>query len=168
MKLEIGSGRNPRPGYVHCDIRPDLPCLEYCCAADNLTVESGSMEEVLAINVLEHIEWTNIKHTLSEWVRVLKVGGRVLIHVPDISYIPKILGTEEWRVNVGVQPFNAGTDRWEYLNHYVMSTNCPYNMHRSVFDYPTLTNILGELGMGGFNRLPTDPRWLYLMGMKER
>jgi len=88
--------------------------------------------------------------------------------VPDISYIPKILGTEEWKENVGVQPFNAGTDRWEYLNHYVMSTNCPYNMHRSVFDYPTLTDILGELGMGGFNRLPTDPRWLYLMGMKER
>jgi hypothetical protein len=50
----------------------------------------------------------------------------------------------------------------------VMSTNCPFNMHRSVFDYPTLTDILGELGMGGFNRLPTDPRWLYLMGMKER
>lgn len=168
MRLEIGSGKNPHPGYQHLDINPEASCVEYVADATNIHfLPDGAVSDLLAINVLEHFEWIDIKNILQEWGRVVRPGGIITIHVPDISYITKILTTDEWKVNVGKQPFNAAEDRWEYLNHYVMSTNAPFNLHRAVFDQNTLEDLLTGAGFGNFYRLPTDPRWLYLRGVKK-
>ncbi len=40
MKLEIGCGKKPRPGYRTCDVRA-LPNVDYVCTADNLPFENN-------------------------------------------------------------------------------------------------------------------------------
>lgn len=125
---------------------------------------------MLCINILEHIEWTEAKRTLREWARVISVGGIIKIHVPDIEWLSTLIEDNKgrWKKNVGIQPLNAAEDKWEYINHYVMSTNIPYNMHRSVYTEELLQSLLADIGFGSFVRIPTDPRWLYLQATKER
>jgi predicted SAM-dependent methyltransferase len=169
MKLEIGSGFYPHEGYQHLDINPDLPCVEYVASMFSIPLPDSSVEEILCINSLEHLEWTDIKRALQEWARVVMPGGKVVIHVPDISFLPVILDYEsnEWQKDIGEQPFNAKTDRWEYLNHYVMGTCAPFNQHRTVFTQPMLEALLINVGFGNFERIATDRRWLYLSGVKQ-
>jgi hypothetical protein len=169
FKLEVGSGVCPNPGYIHLDINKDCPHLEICASADNIPIDSGIVTNLLCINTLEHIEWPSVKGVLSEWARVIAKGGTLAIHVPDMMWLVKFLQSKDdfWKKDVGAQPFNAANDKWEYMNHYIMSTNAPYNMHRSVYTQKFLENILSELGFGNFVRLHTDPRWLYLQATKE-
>ncbi len=62
MKLELGSGNHPTPGYVHLDINPDAKDVDV--VADFRTampLEDNSCEEVLAVNTLEHIWWYELR-----------------------------------------------------------------------------------------------------------
>ncbi len=169
IRLEIGSGHYPHEGYQHLDINPEHPCVEYIVSMLAIPLPYESVSEILCINSLEHLEWTDIKTALKEWSRIMAPGGFVTIHVPDISFISVILDMDsnEWQKDVGNQPCNAATDRWEYLNHYVAGTNAPFNQHRSMFTQPMLEKLLSDVGFHKFERLPTDRRWLYLRGFKK-
>ena len=168
MKLEIGSGGNPTPGYTHLDANPEAKDVDIVAQADAIPLEDESVEELLAVNILEHVEWYKVKDTLKEWARVVKNGGKIVIHVPDMMWLVKFLSDDnfDWQSYAGQQPFNAGTDKWEYFNHYVMSTDAPYNLHRSVYTYGFLTKLLEKFGFGNFQRRHAEARWLYIEGTK--
>jgi SAM-dependent methyltransferase len=46
---------------------------DYCCSADNIPLESNSIDTVLLCEVLEHVE--NPDKVISEIARILKPGG---------------------------------------------------------------------------------------------
>lgn len=85
MKLNLGCGRDKRPGYVNVDhhavFEPDV-------IADLEQVpwpfESGSVDEVVLHHVLEHLGQATecFLGIVKELYRVLKVGGTVEIAVP--------------------------------------------------------------------------------------
>lgn len=168
IRLEIGSGGNPHDGYVHLDVDKKAKDLELRATSRNIPIQDGMVSDLLCINTLEHIEWTRVKSVIKEWGRVVGVGGTIKIHVPDLEWLITFFKDNKgnWKKNVGHQPANAAEDKWEYLNHYVMSTDAAFNMHRSVFTESMLCNMLTEVGFGNFRRLPTDPRWLYIQGVK--
>jgi len=83
-RLNLGSGWDKRPGYLNVDLhgfhRPDLvgdvrslPMLP-----------SGRYEEIVAQDVLEHLERDEVPPTLREWRRLLAVGGQLWLRVPDL------------------------------------------------------------------------------------
>jgi predicted SAM-dependent methyltransferase len=75
-RLNIGGGPEPIPGYLtHDAIFGDEALL--------LPYADESMEEVYACHVFEHLDWKSYPLALTEWVRVLKPGGRLRISVPD-------------------------------------------------------------------------------------
>ena len=84
MKLNLGSGDRPLPGFVSvdfvlpCDLRVDL----------NLNAPwpwaTSSIEEIVANDILEHLE--DRVHTMNEAHRVLRPGGRILVKVPSASH----------------------------------------------------------------------------------
>jgi len=168
FKIEIGSGVNPTPGYTHLDIDDKHPHLELCAPGNAIPVDNGVVTELLSVNTLEHIEWSRVRDLLREWGRVIAKGGKIKIHVPDMTWLLTFLCDTNgaWKKDAGTQPFNAAEDKWEYMNHYIMSTDVPYNLHRSVYTQESLERLLMEIGFGQFTRLHTDPRWLYLEGIK--
>jgi hypothetical protein len=83
MRLNLGSGWDNREGYVNVDFaphhKPDI-------VADvlKLPVADGSVEEILAQDILEHLPRTSTTEALSEWRRVTKTDGVVRVRVPSL------------------------------------------------------------------------------------
>lgn len=85
MKLEIGSGKKPRKGYLTCDIR-DLPNVDYVCSADELPFENNKIDEIYSRHVVEHFAFKEFLKVLKEWNRVLKIGGDIYIICPNLLW----------------------------------------------------------------------------------
>ena len=82
-KLNLGSGTDIRPGYVNLDIAP-LPGVDvvHDLAELPLPFETGSFDEVLCKDVLEHLDYAPV---LRELHRVLRRGGRLVVEAPHFT-----------------------------------------------------------------------------------
>jgi SAM-dependent methyltransferase len=81
IKLNLGCGRKYLDGYVNCDVVSSVRCDR--CFDLNVTpypFEANSVDEILADNVLEHLE--DVVRTMEEIHRILKPGGRATILLP--------------------------------------------------------------------------------------
>lgn len=82
MKLDYGSGAQPKQGYLSSDF----------CGAPNydffiqdyqvLDVQDESFEEVHCRNVIHHIPKEDLPKLTAEFKRLLKNGGRLVISEP--------------------------------------------------------------------------------------
>jgi predicted SAM-dependent methyltransferase len=90
MRLHIG-GQVTKPGWKILNINPG-PGVDYVGDCVDLgRFASGSVEEIYASHVLEHLSYVNdLPRALVEWHRVLKEGGRVMISVPDFEVICRL------------------------------------------------------------------------------
>lgn len=82
LRLHLGCGTRRLSGYINVDAREDV---EPDIVSDVLKldwVESGTVDEVYACHVLEHIP--NPKVALQEWHRVLMYHGVLRLSVPDM------------------------------------------------------------------------------------
>lgn len=93
MKLNLGCGRDIKPGYLNVDfIRTDssmLPDIGFLlCDLSTLPWpwEDGSAEEILMLDFLEHFPYRATERILQEVWRVLLPGGTVDIQVPDFQH----------------------------------------------------------------------------------
>ena len=87
LRVEIGSGPFPTPGYVHVDADRWARHVEHRAGASSLPFADGTVEELLAIHILEHVHASTLMPTLREWRRVLRPGGFAQIHVPDAATV---------------------------------------------------------------------------------
>ncbi len=84
IKLDIGSGPNPLPGFTGIDIA-SLPGIVTAPMWD-LPYADGQVDEIFSSHALEHVEKRKIVPTLTEWRRVLRPGGRLALEVPDLVW----------------------------------------------------------------------------------
>lgn len=84
MKLNIGCGKKYKPGYINIDLYEDL-IADRLMDAINLDFEDLSCQEILAIHVIEHLSFFEAIYTLSEFFRVLKPEGQLVVEIPDIN-----------------------------------------------------------------------------------
>lgn len=87
MKLDIGCGRAPAPGHIGIDKTQIIDNdgnkrvdVVMDIEVEKLPYEDSSIDEVRAMNVLEHIG--QLSFVLNECWRVLKVGGKLKGAVP--------------------------------------------------------------------------------------
>lgn len=87
--LDIGCGNKPYldlfpksvSEYVGCDIvQSDLNRVDIICEANNIPLESNSMDTVFSTQVIEHVADHN--GLLSEANRILKPGGKIIVSGP--------------------------------------------------------------------------------------
>jgi len=85
--LNLGCGTDLKQGYDNIDIR-DLPGV---IKADvrNLPYESESVDEILAVDIYEHISFRESQILLNHWVSLLKPGGLLIIRSPSIEVLAR-------------------------------------------------------------------------------
>ena len=83
-KLEIGCGQRPTPGYIHNDLNA-FQGVDIVGSPWEIDLADNSLEEVIALGLMEHLTYDQVHGTLVNVRRMLKVGGVFLFDVPDIS-----------------------------------------------------------------------------------
>ena len=120
-KLELGVGDRPTEGYLHQDIIA-LTTLDFMCNPWEVDLPENSLDEVIAVGVMEHLRFADFHKTLKHIHKLLKPDGIFLFDVPDLlvwsKYLYKVLRNEE-------VPFTRehilstfwGWQRWEGDEH---------------------------------------------------
>ncbi|MBD0272146.1 MAG: methyltransferase domain-containing protein [Acetobacteraceae bacterium] len=84
VRLNVGCGWDRRPGFLNVDLQafhePDL----VADATDLPMLPDGHFEEVVAQDVLEHLERERTVPALREWARLLAPGGVLALRVPSL------------------------------------------------------------------------------------
>lgn len=86
-RLELGSGYFPTEGFTHLDLNPNAPGVDIVGPCFPLDLPDGSVEEIRAVDVLEHVGYRHTDAALAEWARVLAPGGLMYVQVPDAELI---------------------------------------------------------------------------------
>ncbi len=146
--MEIGAGPRPTPGYVHVDADRRARHVEHLAPAWKLPFPDHSLQELLAIHVLENVHPTRVGETLVEWRRVLRPGGVAHVQVYDAARI--------FRAFLG-----GSTDlKWLLLSAifgFVSPYGGPTEPRRaSAYDFDLLRDFLLAAGFESVTNL-TDP-----------
>lgn len=130
-KLDIGyGGVKYAPEYIGVD--PYFPDAEVKAFADKLPYEDNSIDEVYSSHTLEHVSKLQVVPTLKEWYRVLKVGGKLILRVPDLVWC-----CEWWLKNQ--------TTGWD-MDIIFGNQGREGEFHKTGFNYDIAMNYLKEAG----------------------
>lgn len=138
MKLNIGSGAEIIEGYqsvdlfVPADIKDDITKLE--------NFKDNSVDEVRTFHLLEHLREQDVILAMKQVYRVLKVGGKWTIEVPDlIAVLEQFLKTPE-------------KERWGYrLNTIFGLQSSDGEYHKTGFSGGRLGELLSNAGFNKIN-----------------
>jgi len=153
LKLNLGCGKDLKEGYTNVDLRE--PCdLQQDLSKLPWGWESGSADEILMLDFLEHFPYAKTDQILLECWRVLKPRGSLIIQVPDFEHCAlAALDMQRYLCNVCG---NSGKD-------YVIKNN---NKHCSNCDTP-----LHKVAQAALNRLyggqDYEGNWHYTAFTKE-
>ena len=126
-KLDIGGGEHASEGWTPWDIKRGRNASHLEGIAD------ASVDVIRASHVLEHLPRADILPTLQEWARALKLGGELLVAVPDFDRI--------------VQTYQSPSAVEQPVEGWLLgSQNDEHDFHRSLFNRVKLTQLLGIAG----------------------
>lgn len=89
MKLNLGCGKRPLPGYTGVDLIPSADIVSDI--RELKFAENGSVDEIIAIHVIEHFYRWEVTPLLLEWKRVLKPGGKIILECPNLESAAKAI-----------------------------------------------------------------------------
>jgi predicted SAM-dependent methyltransferase len=116
LRLHIGCGNKRLEGFVNIDRNPS-PATDYVCHAQRLPCPDGCVERIETYHVIEHIPFPAVKPLLTEWKRVLKPGGLLVMECPDFdkAIIEYLDGNTERLFSVyGRLRFPGDAHHWGY------------------------------------------------------
>lgn len=175
LKLNLGCGGRPLPGYVNVDmdtldqIKARYPGTTF---ADDLVVEQfnvfalpygdGTVDEVRADSFIEHLPFADEPRLLAEAVRVLKPGGRLLLEVPDFERLVTLwlAAADDWKdfyrlddeAIASLHWFGtytrAMTNRWGYLTASIFGSQNGFGQfHTNCYTEAKLRAICARMGL---------------------
>lgn len=84
MKLNIGCGEKRLPGYTGVDVVA-RGAADIVAPANAIPLADGVADEVLSIHMAEHLTPWEFEETLTEWKRLLKPGGKLVLELPNLK-----------------------------------------------------------------------------------
>ena len=140
-RINLGSGRHPWPNATNIDLDERADIVSDVTTLPML--EDGSVDEMYAIHLFEHFDRMKLLPILTEWRRVLKQGGKLILEMPCLDKIAQMVvsGERNPKMTIG-GIFGDVTDPNPYMRHLWC-----YSMFE----------ICGILKEAGFDPVISDP-----------
>jgi len=87
VKLHLGCGNKRWDGYVNIDMKGG----DVECDIRSLPYLDETADEIVAIHVAEHFFITDLLAVLTEWHRVLKTGGKLVLELPCWDKVQRLI-----------------------------------------------------------------------------
>jgi len=84
MKLNLGCGKQKLEGYIGVDVCPEAELNHDL--RNPLPFEDNSVEEILAIHLIESFYQWEFPPVLKDWYRVLQPNGKITIEFKSYRY----------------------------------------------------------------------------------
>lgn len=87
LKLSLGCGRHTIHGWYCIDAeqhpKADRP-VDMISDVQKIALPDACASEIIAIHIWEHLPRYDCEDTIAEWRRLLRVGGRLTLEMPDL------------------------------------------------------------------------------------
>lgn len=156
LRVEVGAGRFPTPGYVHVDHDHRARHLEHLAPVWDLPFADAEVDEILAVHTLEHVHPARLGETLSEWLRVLVPGGTIRVHVPNgpavFDAFCRGSVAEKWALMNAFFGYASGP---EVTGPEQLGAPGEPPDHKAIYDYQLLESVLAGAGFFAIEDLST-------------
>lgn len=153
VRLNLGSGDSKLEGFISVDLYDETADVraDIC----ELPFGDNSVDEIVAYQVIEHLEYNKSQQMFDEMYRVLKPGGTAIVETPDIAVVArKILEeglTDKWLYNLVGEYYRPwDKDRYEDWEHNAAS------IHRNPWTMERLTKFAFVAGFNQIDRREPD------------
>lgn len=164
IKYNLGSGPKQIEGYVNVDVSAWNGVTDIVWDLLNVPYEFAKepVDEILAMEILEHLPFRLTIKVLKEWLRILKPGGQLSIQVPDCGkmmeyYANRLIcdcvphkapdwdsySADEWCIKCGGKA-KVNPARWLYSFTGVQKHKDDF--HKNIFTKESLQQNLLEVG----------------------
>jgi hypothetical protein len=86
--VNVGAGDAQVGGALNVDVRA-LPGIDVVADARRLPFRDGSVDRLMAEDLIEHFPIAEVDDTLAEWLRALRPGGRIRVQTPDLRALAR-------------------------------------------------------------------------------
>ena len=179
VKIEFGSGKKIKSGFISSDIR-SLPNVKHVCNCWEIDqhVSENSIEEIYSRHMFEHLTFKQGRMALRSWYKILQKNGKVNLILPDLKYhIQEYINYYDNREtshfpfpsflhSVG-SIFGWQTEK-EQSDHFTASQDL-WDVHKSGYDERSLRELVESCGYINFERQPNPkgPWHLEVIFFKE-
>jgi predicted SAM-dependent methyltransferase len=145
FRLNLGSGTVPLAGFVNVDALSDAPGVDVVAdISQPLPFDDASVDLIYAVHLLEHFATDEVPGLLADWRRVLRVGGKLLVAVPDLDLIARtLIDREGW--------FTPPHNPW--VGALYGGQKDQYDFHKTGFTAPWMASLLHDAGFGNVRRV---------------
>jgi glycosyltransferase involved in cell wall biosynthesis len=152
IRLDIGVGDAPAPGYIHCDIQA-LPDVEIVADARKIPLDNNSVSELRSAHLIEHFPKEEIPQLLKEWYRLVEPNGTIRILVPDFVKVCRQIVNKEIPLELGLL--------WTYGGH-----RDGFDIHHWGYTFEILKYFLENAGFLNITQIPNKDGWMEVVGKK--
>jgi ubiquinone/menaquinone biosynthesis C-methylase UbiE len=142
IRLHLGCGKRFLPGFFHIDIE-EFEHIDRVGTIDDLSdFDSESCAMIYSSHAFEYFDRIEAAKVLSEWRRVLKIGGEIRIAVPDFAALVRIY-QDTGDISDIIGPLfgrwakgqdQSGSQQKQFVGDVLY--------HRTVWDKASLTQVL--------------------------
>jgi SAM-dependent methyltransferase len=170
IKLNLGCGDKILDGYINVDVvesragkKPDIVSDLH----DLSKFKSNSVDEILAVHVVEHFWQWEVVDILKEWTRVLKPGGKMILECPNL-----ISAAEEFLKNSDVAAMGGSEgQRSMWVFYGDPGWKDPLMIHRWGYTPRSLATVMSAAGLSELKQEPAqfklrEPRDMRITGIK--
>lgn len=151
-KLHIGCGSNIMDSWLNSDLHEDTQRI-ILDATKPFPFPDESFDYIYSEHTIEHLDYREGNHMLSEAFRVLKVGGKIRTATPNITFLTafynqKLNKTQKQYIAWAVNEFmsDIGINRASFVvNNFVRSWG-----HKFIYDIETLKASHAKVGFKNF------------------